>query len=156
MPRCPTLAVACAVALLLAAEEDCGPCGLGYQGPYLPLPPDTMSLDCTVTLQGATGQAAFDCPAPSGSAYFVKCTAPAGLNVVADTVQRYAPSLSPDGGSAGGGGHVSVDFQDGHQPDATTMKSWLGGADFSLTIACGGTQVTELQGQSIGQLCVGE
>jgi hypothetical protein len=156
MPRCLTLPVACAVALLLAAEQDCAPCGPGYQGPYLPLPARTTSLDCTVTLQGPTRQAAFDCPPPSGSAFFVHCTAPAGLNVVADTVQRYAPHSSGDGGSSSDGGRVSVDFQDGNQPDATTMKSWLGGADFSLSVACGGTQVTELQNQSIGQMSVGE
>jgi hypothetical protein len=148
MQRHPTLAVACALALLLAAEQDCGVCGPGYQGPVLPLPAHTASLDCTVTLQGATGQAAFDCPAPSGSSV-EECTAPAGLNV-ADAVQRDAPQPS------GGGGQVSVAFEDGHTPDATTMKSWLGGADFALTVSCGGTQVTEQPDQSIGRVCVGE
>jgi hypothetical protein len=113
---------------LLAAELlHCGVCGLAYEEASVPLPVNMTSLDCTVTYQGSTRQAVFDCPPPNESGRFA-CTAPTGLNI-SDAPVRAKPE------SSSAGGFLDVSFADGAAQDATTMQDWLGGPDFSLTVA---------------------
>jgi len=127
-----------------------------------------------VTFHGPTRAASFECPAAGVLANDGRCTGdctpPAGLMV--EGVSRgpengfaEATSNAPDADPCtldlamsntqsiaifvrdGSGGEVS---------DATNLKNWLGGTDFSLTVHCGGMQVAQLQGQSMGQNCNGD
>jgi len=142
------------VALLLHTNQGCAPfCWVSYHS-KVPLPADSASLDCTVAFQGPSGNATFDCPSPVTHPVLPgapNCTAPAGLktsssyyvyvkrgNVTGDDPQGYFININPS---------------DGNDNDATNLKNWLGGNDFSVTVSCGGSQVAQLKDQSFGQTC---
>jgi hypothetical protein len=96
-----------------------------------------------------------------------ECTPQAGLmveGVSRDPVDGFAEATSTDAGpctldlamSNGQSQSIDIFVQDesGSEPrDATNLKNWLGGTDFSITVLCGGMQVAQLQGQSMGQNC---
>ncbi len=168
--------------VLLASGPACStPCYLAYDetvvpgGVHFPLPPSADSVDCTVTLHGATGTAAFDCPAagvadPYGCS--VGCTPPAGLmfgpvDDFSDGVARMntdgtfasdagpsctLPEAGPSPPSSGQVITISVSDRDGDN-SATKLKNWLGGTTFWVTVQCGGTQVWQLDDQAMGQWC---
>ena len=169
-----SLVVTGSLALLCVAQQACAVCNPDYEPPFVSLPASTASLDCTVTFHGTTSDATFDCPAagiPSNNLPECsgQCVGPVGLNptgVYRETLGR--PSgvyTSTDAGqtckwsdagwtpSSTDGGFIGIVFSDSN---ATTLKNWLGGPNFSVTVQCGGMQVQQLQDQSIGQYCVGD
>lgn len=150
----------CFLAVALLTTHGCfPPCYLEYRG-WVPLPADSASLDCAVTLQGPSQSATFECPSPITHPVAPgadDCVAPSGLKVRSMYVYRECTScdgaLSPtpqdtfaividpyDGGGDGYG-------------NAMNLKSWLGGNTFSVTVSCGGSTVAQLQDQSFGQRC---
>jgi hypothetical protein len=122
-------------------------CFLGYISGLQALPAGAEPVDCTVTLVGATAQAAYDCMATS-KPYEEPCV-PIGDAPDLVVALREGPTGS------GAPSYCWVDFEDSDGlGTASKFQSWLGGPNFSYTIACGGTVVVQKEGQSTGQVCL--
>ena len=130
-----------AVAVYAIGACNNGSCPLGYSGGEV-MPESTLHMTCTLTITGAAGQAAYDCPPPEG--LNVPCVPQNGAPPVGAGRELTSP----------GGGLFGLSFSDsGTAHAASALANWIGGVTFSYSVACDGSVVLEVDGQEMEPVC---